>query len=407
MPAVKFLVELYGPERYTEREPPEHIHPAPIRRDGVSRRIGAGCGLKHFAVAPTTVPDLPMTLTDVQHFFSLPPLNAEGIRIWLWTIGISCLTILVVFIIKTVIAYRTRRRPGGFIDDDRTVRSVLHTAFDQRATFEVQVKTASGQRRPTLNCIPDRIAPSYISLELNGLKNLSDRWIGRALTVFFRVTVTRNGKKEIVFYTFSSAISGIKQQAPGICRIALPFPHSLENKQKRAFLRISPPPSCLMGSAIWHNESMPMPDRLHDISLWPAPSLLYLPCIAEQFVIVDLSAGGARIGLSASIMNERHMQFNAIEQLILMVDLLDPENGERLRLWLHSRIQSVWVDHTSRMTNLGLQCLAWARPRPREQAIPGEPGSLEWLRVSLASEIEPLGKWIMRRHIELFRDHPV
>ncbi|MDR1686753.1 MAG: hypothetical protein LBR82_10040 [Desulfovibrio sp.] len=342
-----------------------------------------------------------MTLTDIQHFFSLPPLNPEGIRVWLLTVGVSVLVVLVVFVIKLAVTYRTRRYPGGFINDEKTIRNILNTAFDQRATFEVQVKTAGGQRRPTLSCAPDHLGSSEISLELNGLKSLSDKWIGRDLAVFFRIKVN----KEIIFYTFTSAIAGIKQQPPGICYITLPLPQSLENKQKRAFLRISPPPSCLLGSAIWHNKSMPMPDRLHDISLWPSPCLLYLPGIAEQFVIVDLSAGGARLGLSYSTMNERHLQFNAIEQLILMVDLLDPENDKRLRLWLHCRIQSVWVDHASRMTNLGLQCLAWARPR--EHAIPGEPGSLEWLRVSLASDIEPLGKWIMRRHIELFREHPI
>ncbi|MDR2123835.1 MAG: hypothetical protein LBP38_02485 [Desulfovibrio sp.] len=342
-----------------------------------------------------------MTLTDIQHFFSLPPLNPEGIRVWLLTVGVSVLAVAVIFVIKLVVNYRTRLRPGGFIDDEKTIRNILSAAFDQRAVFEVQVKTAGGQRRPTLSCAADHLGASAVSLELNGLKSLSEKWIGRDIAVFFRIKVN----KEVVFYTFSSTITGIRQQPPGACYISLPLPKSLENKQKRAFLRIAPPPSCLLGSAIWHSTSMPTADRLHDISLWPTPSLLYIPGITEQFVIVDLSAGGARLGLSSSIMHELRLQFNAIEQLILMVDLLDPESGKRLRLWLHSRIQSVWVDHASRMTNLGLQCLSWARPR--EQAIPGEPGSLEWLRVSLASDIEPLGKWIMRRHIELFRDHPI
>ncbi|MDR1946505.1 MAG: hypothetical protein LBQ51_04990 [Desulfovibrio sp.] len=342
-----------------------------------------------------------MTLTDIQHFFSLPPLDPEGIRIWLWTVGISCLLVLIVFIVKTAINFRTRRYPSGHIEDEKTIRNILSTAFDQRAVFEVQVRTAGGQRRPTLSCAPDHIGPSSVSLELNGLKSLSDKWIGRDLTVYFRFKVN----KETIFYTFTSTISGIRQQASGACYITLPFPRSLENKQKRAFLRITPPPSYLLGSALWHNESMPMPDRLHDISLWPPPCLIYLAGIAEQFKVVDLSAGGARLGVSSSVMSERRMQFNAIEQIIFMIDLLDPENDKRLRFWLHCRIQSVWVDHATRMTNLGLQCLAWARPR--EQAIPGEPGSIEWLRSSLSSEVEPLGKWIMRRHIELFREHPI
>ncbi len=75
-----------------------------------------------------------------------------------------------------------------------------------------------------------------------------------------------------------------------------------------------------------------------------------------------------------------------------------------LRLWMHCRIQSVWFEHPSRDLYMGMQYMSWARPR-EGHTYPGT-YSLEWLRLSRRHEIEPIGNWIMRRHLELFREAP-
>jgi hypothetical protein len=31
---------------------------------------------------------------------------------------------------------------------------------------------------------------------------------------------------------------------------------------------------------------------------------------------------------------------------------------------------------------------------------------MEWLRLPSSNEVEPIGNWIMRRHLEIFRDLP-
>ena len=99
------------------------------------------------------------------------------------------------------------------------------------------------------------------------------------------------------------------------------------------------------------------------------------------------------------------LHFSAVENVIVLLDLFDPENGKRLRWWMRCRIQSVWVDLPRRDIHLGLQFQAWAKPREaRSDADTG--GELEWLRMSSSSEVEPIGNWIMRRHLEMFRDIP-
>ncbi|MDR2800749.1 MAG: hypothetical protein LBB52_05715 [Desulfovibrio sp.] len=341
-----------------------------------------------------------MTLQDIQQFFNMPTVSPEGIRIWLWCLGISCIFLLVAFIIKLIFNLRDRRHYTGHIIDEKTIRNILNSAFDQRSTFEVQVQSAPGHRRPTLRCSPDYLGSGSLSLEINGLKKLSEAWRGRDITVFFRVKLN----KEVVFYTFDSVVDDIRQPEQNICNIVLPLPTALENKQKRAFLRISPPPEHFLGGAIWHSRSMPAPEKFNELSLWPLPELLCLPRRLVQFKVADISAGGARISIPNSVITERGLQFFTVERIILMIDLNDPENGNRLRFWLHCRIQNVWADHSARLLNLGMQFTAWARPRGNP--LPRERDTIEWLRLATSSEVEPLGNWIMRRHLEIFREHP-
>jgi hypothetical protein len=98
------------------------------------------------------------------------------------------------------------------------------------------------------------------------------------------------------------------------------------------------------------------------------------------------------------------LRFNTVEQVILMLDLFNADQGRSMRLWLACRVQNLWREHATRDIQMGLQFLAWARPR--EAAEHEEGGGIEWLRLSSANEVEELGNWIMRRHLELFRDSP-
>lgn len=186
----------------------------------------------------------------------------------------------------------------------------------------------------------------------------------------------------------------------------MPVPTVLENRQKRSFLRIAPPREFFPGSALWYDDSMPTSTQIDEISSWPRPKLLYIPDRMEQFHLLDLSAGGARISIPSQIARNLNLNFNAADRLILMLDLFAPEQNKRLRYWVQCRVQNVWREHATNNVHMGLQFVVWARPK--ENVEYGESvGGIEWLRLSSASEVEPIGNWIMRRHLELFREHPM
>lgn len=341
-------------------------------------------------------------LSEIQASFYARSFNIDAVNHLLWSVaGIATLIILYLFF-RYIQARKVRYSPFGSIVDGRMIRNILRVAFDQRRPFEVQVQTDTGQRRPTLRCAPEYIGKDTFTVEISGLKSLSDKWIGRAVTVFFRIQLN----KEFTYYTFASAIESIHAPRPEVCQISLPIPTALENRQKRSFLRILPPRDFFPGAAIWCADAMPPPEKIHEVSLWNRPKLLYLPGRMEQFQVLDLSAGGARLSVPHASIREFQLQFNSAEQIILMLDLFDPEQNRRLRFWMQCRVQNVWIEHSSRDVHMGLQFQAWARPK--EGAAPGEQGGvgLEWLRLSASSEVEPVGNWIMRRHLELFRENP-
>jgi hypothetical protein len=282
----------------------------------------------------------------------------------------------------------------------------LHTAFNQRRPFEIQFHAEPGHRRPTLRCAPEYLGRNSLTVELGGLKTLSDKWLGRPALVFFRI---KDGR-EFTYYTFTSHIDGIHSPRQGVCHLTLPMPSSLENRQKRSFLRIAPPKEFLLGAAIWCEESMPQNEQLHEITTWRRPKLLFLPERVEQFHILDISAGGARISVSNTVVRTFDLHFTAAERLLLMLDLFDPEHNKRLRFWMQCRIQNAWVEHASNNVHMGVQFLSWARPKDVVEnplnPLEGNTAAIEWLRLSSANEVEALGNWIMRRHLELFRETP-
>lgn len=343
-----------------------------------------------------------MTLSEIQQSFYSRRFDVAAVETWLLGVAVIALFILGFLLFRAIKARRNKYVPHGEIVDVKEIREIMRSAFDQRRPFEVQVQTDAGQRRPTLRCSPDRMGNDSFIVEINGLKTLSDRWLGRKVAVFFRVM----SGKDFTYYTFPSSIIKIDVRRRGVCLITLPMPDALENRQKRAFLRMAPPREYFKGAAVWHEETMPPPEKINEITQWPRPKLLAIPNRVEQFFIIDLSAGGARLRIPHSVVSEQQLVFNAGEHLIIMLDLYDPEMEKRLRYWLQCRIQNVWVEQPSRDTHMGLQCIGWARPKEQaDHTTP--PGSIEWLRLSKASEVEPLGNWIMRRHLELFRESPL
>jgi hypothetical protein len=349
------------------------------------------------------IPLASVTLASIRETFLSRSFDFAAVSGWLWGIGIATLVLLAVILSRAILARRSLYNPFGKITDHRTIRTILRNAFDQRRPFEIRFHTESGRRRPTLRCAPEYLGRDSFTVEVSGLKILSNKWVGRPTEVFFRLQIG----PDFTYYTFSVPIGGIHLPRQGVCHLTLPIPPSMENRQKRSFLRITPPVEFLFGSAIWCEEAMPPSEQLHDISTWPKPKLLCLPNRLEQFHILDISAGGMRLSIPNTMMHSLKLYFATTERLLLMLDLFDPEQNKRLRFWMQCRVQSAWVEHSTRNMHMGLQFLSWGRPKDVATHLPeANAANIEWLRLSSANEVETLGNWIMRRHLELFREAP-
>lgn len=342
----------------------------------------------------------PTALTSIQESFFTRAFNLEVVSTYLWGMGAVVFLLLSLTIFRTIRARRVRYRAFGTIIEERTIRGILRNAFDQRRAFEIRFRARNGQDCPTLRCSPEYLGRRSLTIEINGLKTLSDKWLGRPATVFFRLLLD----KEFTYYTFTSHIESIHLPRQGVCHITLPIPTALENRQKRSFLRIMPPKEFLLGSAIWCGETLPPDESLNEIAMWPRPKLLLIPGRAEQYQLLDISAGGARVIIPNTVLRMLGLQFAASERLLLILDLFAPEESRRLRFWMQCRVRNAWIEHGTRNMHIGMQFLAWARPREMTDISSGDNAAgIEWLRLSSSNEVEALGNWIMRRHLQVFR----
>ena len=313
---------------------------------------------------------------------------------------VSILIILSVMIeIKDIRQKQVKYYPHGTVTDTKLIASIMRTALDQRRTFDAHLHVNDDKHHPYLRCTLLNINKTTLLFELNGIKQLSDIWKDRRFNIFFRITQFNS----FIYYTFSSNIISIKHPYKDICHVEFSMPTVLENRQKRSCLRMPPPSDLILGSAIWYGNHMPNPQDMLDISLWREPSFFLIIGKIEHYGLLDLSASGVRIFFSHQMMSGIKTVFQVNNNMILMLDLLDPDTGKRLRCWINCRIQNIWKENKSKAVSLGLKFMSWARPK--ENLSPEESdSSIEWLKLSRNNELEHIGNWIMRRHLEMYRE---
>ncbi len=331
---------------------------------------------------------------EVQRFFLARTLDFEAMKDAL-VIIISILAVIASLSLYFHIRNRNRPYiPQDWITDPKAIRALIQNALDQRVKFELQFASPDGTRRPALRCSGIELLQSGLLLEATGLTALSDRWVDRTLDCFFLLV----HKEQNTFHAFTTSVDKI-QVTGTVCFIRLRLPVRIESRQKRSYLRIVPPDEYLLSSAIWRGPDMPEETVRDTLAGWTKPSLVLLPATRTDFTIKDISSGGMRVHLPRRALPAEMPHINASNQMMLMLDLWDPDKMQRLRFWLLCRVQNPVLDFETKGMDLGLQFLAWAKPQETESG-----GSLVWLRLASSGEVEPLGNWIMRRHLEFFRE---
>ncbi len=314
---------------------------------------------------------------------------------WLIGLGAAIACILALMLIKKFLNRKVAYIPPGWVSDPKQILYVLEMALEQRRTFEIQFSSDKSQRRPVLRCSPDEVSGRVLAVIADGLSDAAFSWVDREVEGYFRISV----KKQDIHYAFSTIITKVENYGKTRSKIVLRLPEKLENRQKRAFLRISPPEEYVLGAALWHQSNRPDGQSMLDIIKWPAPSLTFLPDTVMQFILGDISAGGIRISIPKQELIKAGLEFSVSDRIILLLDLLDPDERRRSRFWLNCRVQNLAVAFESQSLDLGLQFLEWARVKD------GASTEVEWFKLGANNEVDPLGNWIIRRHLETFREH--
>ena len=332
------------------------------------------------------------SLWEVQRAFFERTFNMHSLQDVLICIGAvaGVISLIVLFLyLRPKKAYV----PQDWILDRAQIQNIIALALNQRAKFELQFSLANESRRPALHCSGVDIEGDTIVLEATGLVTLSSRWEGKPMDCFFMV----RQRGSYLFYAFSSKVTRVRV-ADDICQVRITLPERLEARQKRLYLRITPPEEYMLGAAIWRGPDLPDDSVRNDLALWPKPSRILLPGVREEFSIRDISSGGLKLHLPRHVVVEEMDLIHISTQFMVMLDLWDPDKAQRFRFWMLCRMQSPVLDFESKGMDLGAQFLAWAKPAESGNS------SLLWLKLAASGEVEPIGNWIMRRHLEFFRE---
>ena len=307
----------------------------------------------------------------------------------------------IVVLLVVVIAFmwlRNRKNakyvPHDWVLQPSHIASTLIAARDENEKFEVQFHS-KGEKRRSTSCSLTTVSDTALTMQCSGLKNLKSSWIGKEIDCYFQV---RKFGSSSSFFMFTTPIIGVRGCTDGTAVLTLQAPNKLEQRQKRASLRISPPNQYIMGLAVWAVPDGLNPKGRLDIRQWGRPLLTFLPEKSFQLTLDDISAGGIKIRVPREEVRNSHLEFKIGDQLFTLLDLWDPDTGQRVRYWILCRVQNPFVDFVSHDAELGLQ---FVRTAHANQTTPGE---LCWCADPATNGIDSIGNWVMRRHLELYRE---
>lgn len=308
--------------------------------------------------------------------------------------------VVLVLIGIIVVMWRVNKKkaayiPHGWVLEPAAIATQFSEAITQRSKFEVQFHSKDEKRRSTF-CSPLDFSNDTLTLEAAGLKNISKHWVGRNIDCFFRV---QDEKHNYTYYTFTGPIAGLRPVSSEICHVYLKTPEKLERKQRRAALRVDPPEQYILGLALWEGKELSGRDEYDmNIKHWGKPALAFIPGKKNQLSLDNISAGGIKITVKRKHAKECALPFTIGDLLMVLLDLWEPETGERMRFWVACRVRNPFIDFETHDVEVGLQFIDQLQLQENSQY------KLEKIPQTMRFEVEEIGNWAMHRHLEIYRE---
>jgi hypothetical protein len=271
---------------------------------------------------------------------------------------------------------QVRRRNAEILDLALAQRSKVHVQFDEKDSSLTGVTA-------TIMAVSD----AGLVLELGGVGTLKDRFLGRAITCFFRV-VEREDRHREIFYNFSAPILRIRQAADKPPQVAVGFPAALTGAQRRKSLRMKPDFQQFSHIAIWKYEASGGFDMAK-------PTIGFGHFKAGLALIDNISAGGLRFRVKRQHVKDSGLAPNKGDRFILFCTFQEKIPKLRDEYWLVAKVNNIQPDPVSGEIALGLEYVA--------NGLRQESGKVEWSKIE-DNVIDDMAQRIYLWHVSLYRD---
>jgi len=267
----------------------------------------------------------------------------------------------------------------------RIVMELLSNAIVQRSTLALEFSSEEMHGR-TLSGPCSLIENDLVTVDV-GLEHSLQTWIGEPMEVSFKLDY----KDTSTYYHFVSQVVGMRT-TPRSVSVDIALPPLIQPMQKRYFMRISPLLSHLLGIGVWPlNPVQPLP--LNSTGLGSA-ALSYRPGRLTQCALLNLSAGGMRMGVPQMLVHQLPTDITLQSQLLCLLLLRAPDSERPMPFWLACTVISLAEDpEDTSSVIIGVKFKAWALSETGNSDI-------LWFPTGKSGEVSPLASWVLRHQLE-------
>ncbi|QAZ68893.1 PilZ domain-containing protein [Solidesulfovibrio carbinolicus] len=266
-------------------------------------------------------------------------------------------------------------------------RRLLEEALAQRSRCHLSLpENVVGLKN--LDCAILEATNRGILLESIGKAAAGSHWVGLDVKGYFRVAIKRQTLEE-TFYTFNSHIKAAAASPAGLARLRLAEPERLVFGQRRKSLRLEPDLDRLREAFFWRY------DKAAGFSL-DYPALRSADFRNGRARLLNLSAGGLGLAVSAALAGPRGLEAAKGDRLVVRLELDEPRAVTAGDFWMVAKVCHVATLGCDGDLQFGLQFLA-------SGSLDAKAGKIRWQPVEghvIPELADILYYWHLDRHRE-------
>lgn len=314
--------------------------------------------------------------------------------VFLFIVLVLIALLVLLYVIKLrVTANKSAQSHGLFeVASNKEITRIFETALDFNSRFDLRFE---GQSREFF-CTFKSFDKNSIYLEPPSQINISKKWEGRDVSVFFKV---KPGSEKLRFYKFTSNLTEIIQEEVGRV-LKLRMPDMLEMEQKRQHLRLEVPTGYVKRLEV-RPVSYDQRGSLHrQISSFGDPFwIMDKDPLKSEISLMDISGGGLRFKVLSRALKKVQEFVTKNPTLLISIQLVYDFESD-LGVENHHVVARIKKHYSDGLGNyvFGMQYESNAVLNEEGKVITG------WEQVDAEEGIEELITWVIKMHLKLYRE---